>query len=370
MNFSAIIMLVVAIFFGIGCLDRCLGNKFGLGASLENGFGFMGPVALSIVGMICLSPILAGLLQPIIVPLYALLGADAAMFAPTFLSCDSGGYAIASALSDDPQMVRFAGLIVGTMVGPIISFNIPVAIGMIRKEDTKFFATGIMAALIAAPFGCFLGGISSGLSAAKTLINLVPIFILAIVIAVAIFLAADAVIKIFIVFARFMTIVITVGLGIAAFQYLTGITILEGMGDITTGFVTTGVVTLIIAGSFPLAHILEKVLKTPLAALGKRLGMNDAAMSGMLISTVTALPALANYEKMNDRGKIMIAAFAGTAAYLIGPHLGFVSATDKSMILPMFISKCSAGVIALILAGIFEKRVFKEQAAPQTSAKA
>jgi len=328
---------------------------------LENGFNLMGAIALSIVGMICFSPILAKLLQPIVIPVYQFFGADVAMFAPTFLSGDSGGYAIASELSQDPQMVRFAGLIVGTLVGPIISFTIPVAIGMIKKDDTKYFATGIMAAFIAAPFGCFLGGISCGLSAGKAIVNLIPIFIFSAVMAIALFFASAAVIRIFSVFARGIMIIITIGLAIATFQSLTGLVFIEGMGDINTGFITTGIVTLIIAGSYPLAFMLEKLFKKPLGTLGKWLDMNDAAVSGLIISFVTALPAFATYEKMNSHGKVMLAAFAGTTAYLIGPHLGYVSAMDKSMIMPMFLAKCSAGIIAMVVASLFAKRIFSNE---------
>lgn len=360
MDFNQIVMLVVAIFFALGCLDRCLGNKFGLCAVFESGFSLMGVVALGIVGMICISPILAKALQPVVVPVYELLGADAAMFAPTFLSSDSGGYAIAAELGSDPRVIQFAGLIVGTLFGPIISFTIPVAVGMIRKEDTKYFATGIMAAFIAAPFGCLVGGLVYGLPLLTVARNLVPIFLFAAVIIVTLYLVPDVMIRIFSVFARVMTI-ITAGLGLAAFQTLTGITLLEGMGDINTGWATTGVVILIIAGAFPLEFVLERLLKKPLEAAGRALKLDSASVSGILISFVTALPAFGTYEKMNPRGKILVAAFAGTTAYLVGPHLGYVSAMDRELILPMFAAKCFAGLLAMAVALWFGRRVFKKE---------
>ncbi|GAB2046015.1 ethanolamine utilization protein EutH [Agathobaculum sp. TL06] len=367
MSFNEIIMLIVAIFFVLGCLDRCLGNKFGLGQSLESGFGFMGPIALSMVGMICFSPVIASVLQPVIVPAYQAFGIDPAMFAPTFLTADGGGYAIASQISTDAEMIRFAGLIVGTMVGSTISFTIPIGVGMIPKEDAKYFATGIMSAMIAAPFGCLFAGIACGVPVGKVVWNLIPIFILSFVIAAAIFLVASVVIKVFSVFARFMTIIITIGLAMAAFTNLTGIELLEGMTDISQGFITVGVVTLIIAGSWPLAVVLEKVLKVPLNALARLLKIDATATSGLLISLVTALPAFAEYGKMNARGKVIVATFAGTMAYMIGPHLGFISATDKTMILPMFISKISAGIIGIALAVIVESRIFKNKQENQTN---
>ncbi|MDO4649844.1 MAG: ethanolamine utilization protein EutH [Eubacteriales bacterium] len=361
MNFNEIVMLVVAVFFVLGCIDKCLGNKFIVGEALDEGFAFMGPVALGIIGIICLSPVLANLLEGIIVPFYQMLGADAAMFSPTFLSADSGGYAIAKQLSTDQELVDFAGLIVGCLVGPIISFNIPVAIGMIKKEDVKYFAIGILGALIAAPFGCLAGGVVSGISVGKVVKNLVPIFIFVIIMALLLYFASNVMIKIFSGFAKLMSCIIVIGLAVAAFTNLTGNVVIEGMEEIATGFITTGVVTLIIAGAFSLARVIEKVFAKPLHAAAEKTGMNDTAVSNLIISLVTALPAFALYDKMNTKGKIVFAAFAGSVAYIIGPHLGFVSATNKDMILPMFTAKIVAGIIAITLSVFFGKRMFKEE---------
>lgn len=43
----------------------------------------MGSLALAMIGIICLAPVLANLLRPVVVPLYQALGADPAMFAGT-----------------------------------------------------------------------------------------------------------------------------------------------------------------------------------------------------------------------------------------------------------------------------------------------
>ena len=51
----------------------------------------MGSLALAMIGIICLAPVLANLLRPVVVPLYSLPGADPAMFAGTILANDMGG---------------------------------------------------------------------------------------------------------------------------------------------------------------------------------------------------------------------------------------------------------------------------------------
>jgi ethanolamine transporter EutH len=77
----------------------------------------------------------------------------------TFFAPDAGGYAIAAELSADPQLALFSGLVVAPVMGSVISFGIPVAFGLIPRGDIRYFAFGVLSALIADPFGCFFGGL-------------------------------------------------------------------------------------------------------------------------------------------------------------------------------------------------------------------
>jgi hypothetical protein len=63
----------------------------------------MGSLALAMLGIIALAPVLAGLLQPVVVPVYKFLGADPAMFAGTILASDMGGGSLAAEMTTDPQ---------------------------------------------------------------------------------------------------------------------------------------------------------------------------------------------------------------------------------------------------------------------------
>lgn len=109
MSINEIIMYIMVLFMIIGGIDKCIGNKLGLGEQFEEGIMAMGSLALSMVGIITLAPVLANLLSPIVVPVYELLGADPAMFATTLLANDMGGFALAQQLANDPQAGLFAG---------------------------------------------------------------------------------------------------------------------------------------------------------------------------------------------------------------------------------------------------------------------
>ena len=96
---SQAIINVMAVFAVLGALDRILGNRFGLGEQFEAGAKTAGSLILAMVGIISLSPLLANILEPVVVPVFSLLGADPAVFAGTILANDMGGAALARDLA-------------------------------------------------------------------------------------------------------------------------------------------------------------------------------------------------------------------------------------------------------------------------------
>ena len=82
------------------------------------------------------------------------------------------------------------------------------------------------------------------------------------------------------------------------------------------------------------------------------MGMNDAGSTG-LIATLANNIAMFNIMKdMNAKGKILNVAFAVSAAFVFGDHLGFTAGVNNSMIFPVIVGKLTAGITALILANL------------------
>ena len=183
MSINEIIIYIMVIFAALGALDRIFGSRFGLGEKFEEGIMAIGALSISMVGIIALAPVIANLLKPVIVPVFGLLGADPAMFAGSILANDMGGAPLAQALALNEDAGNFGGLIVGAMLGPTIVFTIPVALGIIREEDRKYLATGVLAGVITIPIGSLAGGLAAGYSFTMVLKNLIPIIIFAVLIA-------------------------------------------------------------------------------------------------------------------------------------------------------------------------------------------
>lgn len=360
MSINEIIIYIMVVFAALGALDRIIGNKFGIGEKFEEGIMAIGALAISMVGIIALAPVIANVLKPVIVPLYGFLGADPAMFAGTLLANDMGGAPLAQALAIDAQAGLFGGLIVGAMLGPTIVFTIPVGLGIIQESDRKYLATGVLAGVITIPIGSFVGGLVAGFPLMIVVLNLIPILLFAVLIAVGLWLFQDAMIKGFTYFGKFVVAIITLGLGLGIIESLTGIVIIKGMNPISEGFEVVADIAIVLAGAFPLVYVITKVFRKPLLALGKLLGMNDVAAAGLVASLANSIPMFGMMKDMDNRGKILNVAFAVSAAFVFGDHLGFTAGFEPDMIFPMIVGKLVGGITAIFVAMFIANKTLKE----------
>lgn len=347
---SEVLLLVMAVFALIGGLDRILGNRFGLGEQFEEGIAAMGSLGLAMLGIICLAPVLASLLRPVVVPVFRLLGADPAMFAGSILASDMGGGALAMELTQDPQAALFGGVLCGSMLGATVVFTIPVAMGILAEADRPFLAKGILAGVVTVPAGLLVGGLVMGMPILRILGNLVPIVLIAGLIALGLWRAEDAMIKGFGIFGKGVIALITVGLAAGIFQGITGITLIPGLAPIEEGFLTVGAIAIVLAGAFPLVAVLTRVLQKPLLKLGITLGINDTAAAGLLASLANSIATFTLLKDMDDRGKVVNVAFAVSAAFVFGDHMGFTAGFAPEVLPAMIVAKLVGGVSAVIVA--------------------
>ena len=356
MSFHEILIAIMAGFAILGAIDRIFGNRWGLGKEFEEGILAMGSLALAMVGIVCLAPVLATLLKPVVVPVYTFLGADPAMFAGSLLACDMGGGALARQLTDDPQAAALGGVITGSMLGATVVFTIPVAMGILREEDRPVMAKGILCGIVTIPLGVLAGGLTAGFPLTMVLRNLVPIVLIALLIALGLWRAENAMVRGFEVFGKLVVAVATVGLAAAIGEALTGYPIIRGMEPISEGFETVGVIAIVLAGAFPLVFVLTKLLRKPLLAAGGLLGINDAAAAGLLASLANSIAAFGMVKDMNERGKVVNIAFAVSGAFVFGDHLGFTAGFAPEMMGAMIVGKLVGGLTAIAAAWILTRK--------------
>ena len=356
MSINEIIVYLMVLFMALGAIDRIIGNKFGLGEKFEEGILAMGSLALAMIGILCLAPVLSALLRPVVVPVYTLLGADPAMFAGTILANDMGGAALARELALTPQAGQFGGLIVGAMLGPTIVFTIPVALGILQKEDLEPLARGVLAGVVTIPLGALAGGLAAGFPLGMVLRNLIPIVLIALLLALGLWRVPGAMVKGFAVFGKVVVAVITVGLAAAIVEALTGLVLIPGLAPIEEGFAVVGEIAIVLAGAFPLVFVVTKAFQKPLMGLGRLLGINDVAAAGLVATLANNIPMFGMVADMDRRGKVVNVAFAVSAAFVFGDHLGFTAGFDETMIFPMIVGKLTGGITAVAAAMLLTRK--------------
>ena len=356
MSAHEILIAIMAFFAVLGALDRILGNKFGLGQEFENGILAMGSLAMAMIGIICLAPVLANLLKPVVVPVYNFLGADGAMFAGTILACDMGGGALAKELTTDAQAAMLGGVITGSMLGATVVFTIPVAMGILRDEDKPHLAKGILCGVVTIPIGVLVGGLVAGFNLLMVLRNLVPIVLIAILIALGLWKFEKAMIKGFGLFGKGIIALITAGLVCAIVETLTGFEIIPGLAPISEGFETVGAIAIVLAGAFPLVYVITKLLKKPLLKLGNVLGINDTAAAGLIASLANSIATFEMMKNMDKRGKVVNVAFAVSAAFVFGDHMGFTAGFAPEMLPAVIVGKLAGGVSAVVVALLLTRK--------------
>lgn len=362
---------------GLGLIGKSIQ---GVGKEFEEGFNSWGALALAMVGVIALAPVLAVILSPIIVPIYSALGASPAMFATSLLANDMGGFFLAKELVIQNGVVTdyaswmYAGLILGSMMGATIVFSIPVGLGIIDLKDRPSLALGILAGIVAIPFGCIAGGIIaiySNITTAEgapiiftySLVfrNLIPIVIFSALISLGLWKIPNLMIKGFMIFAKLLVAGITIGLASIVLQTLTGIRLIPGLepivpieGDIpgTTirALEVISRIALVLAGAYPMVFLISKWFSKPLTKIGTKLGVSEISAVGFVATLANCIPMFKILNKMDERGKVLNVAFAVCAAFTLGDHLGFTAAVKPDMIFPVIVGKLTGGIFAILIA--------------------
>lgn len=408
MGINEVIVYIMMAFMLIAAIDRIFAQfggsetvlqKIGLGkvgrgidgsgGQFEEGFMAMGALGLAMVGMTALAPVIATVLGPVVIPVYKALGADPAMFAGTLLASDMGGYFLAKQLATTPAAQLYSGVLLASMMGPAIVFTIPVALGIIDKSDRRYLALGVLAGIVTIPVGCIAGGLVAMMSGASVdgqtaeftlifiLVNMIPVIIIAALIVLGLKLFPEKMISGFQIFAKILVGIITVGLAAAVLKFTTGWTFIPGLDPIFStqppasedmrAMEVIGSIACILLGAYPMVFLITRWFEKPLMKVGGLLNMNNIAAAGMIATLANNIPMFSMMNRMDNRGKVINCAFAVSAAFALGDHLGFVAGIGVStMIFPMIVGKLVGGISAVGVAMLIAPKASDAEQVPST----
>lgn len=380
-SFNSAVLLIMMVFMIAGAIDKIRGNKKGYGQAFDEGFMAMGPLAIAMVGAIAAAPVLCMILEPVITPVYELVGASPAVFATTLLASDMGGYALSMSLAGDNAAIgNFAGLIVGTTMGCVFLFDIPLALSLIRKKDRSVLACGILCGLVTIPVGIIAGGVMMNftplkLSFGEIISNTIPVIIIAGLVAVGLWFKPKAMMNGFNKFGAVVTGIITVCTVVAVFQHITGLrfplvdAMVEknesGMSPLEESLIIIGNIGFVLLGAFPMVEWIKKTFRKPLMKLGDLLGVDETASASFIANLANNIPVFVMMKDMAPKGKLLSTAFAVCGAFVFGDHLGFAAGVNQDMIVPVIVAKLTAGILAVLLAWLLSDKLLAKIDEPE-----
>ncbi len=350
MEMDKFVLLVIGSFFVIGCIDYMTGNHIKLGRKFEEGIKTMGPLGLGMIGILSLAPILSNFLSAKIIPICKVLHLDPSIIPSAFFAVDMGGYQMAEKLAITEEMGAFSGIIIASTLGATISFSIPVALGMLAKEDEKFFSKGVLVGIMTIPIGCLAAGLWQNINIKLLVWNLVPIFVFAIILGVGLLKAPHMFIKIFNLFGKLIMSLSAVGLLLQGIEVIFGVRLVSELAPLSESMVIVGKIAFILAGAYPMLEAINLLFKNRFEKIGKKFGINSASVAGIIGNLASNLLIFGTFKDMNSKGKVVCTAFGVSGAFVFGGQFGYVSEVAPEMLGAFIVSKLTAGLISIVLA--------------------
>ena len=357
-----VVVAVMAIFMTVGALDKALfDGRHGYGKEFERGLNTMGPLALLMVGVMCVAPALGTVLAPVLAPAFLAIGSDPALFPGFLMGLDSGGLPLARALARSPEAAAIFGIGLCSTLAAIMTIPLPFSLAAAAPESRPYIAKGLVAGIIASPLSMLGVGWTLGYGTLSILSLGAPAFAIAILLALLLTFYRRSTIRALMGLGRGMVALFTLLLAASALQHYSPVVLIPGLAPIEPQLAIVGEIGVMLAGAYPLVLFVQRHFAGGLKRLAGLLRIDETAALGMLVSIANPFPMYAMLERMTNRGKVICSAFSGPALCMLGDYLGFMSAYSPEGIAPMFAGKALAALAALAIALLLERQSPSEE---------
>lgn len=382
-----VIVYILMICLLLGCVGAVINPSKGIGFEFCEGIRQLGTIFIPVAGVMAALPYLRVFVETVFLKLANMMGHDLAIWAGMILPPDMGGNILANSLASGFETWIIA-LFVAFILGTGVTFGIPLSIAMVEKRDHKYMALGILCGLMACPVGitvsCVLcmythpmirPAVSTALAATQPLfltwpvilVNLLPVYLLCLIIAVGIWLAPQKAIKCFLLFGNLLNCVLYVVFALAVVEYFTGLgsllwpgwefyPIVADAADSNRALETAGYCAMMLGGAYPMMYLLQKYCGSAIAKLGNQLGITSVGCLGIIASSVTLVAMFRAYGKMPPLDKVRSAAWAICSGYFLADHLVYCYNFQPTLYGCLLAGKIAGGILAMILVSLLVKK--------------
>lgn len=357
MNIFIAIMLVFAL---IGFVDKTFHLKWGLELTFDKGLSTMGSLAVSIIGIYCVGITFVQQNIDVFTKLNDYLFFDSSVLIGMLLCPDTGGYPIISQICTNPDIIIFSGVLLTSILGQTISFQLPIFLAFLDQKEINNLMRGFIVGIIMVPIGLLASYFFIDIPFQTLIINLLPILLICIVIAVSIIKAPRLTVKVFSGFASFikllsyiMFFIVILGLYIPSLSYVDYALVEESTVMILK-------MIIIICGSMVLSEMILKFGSRYIEAIAHKLQINKESVVGFILNCASSLAMLPLYSKMDTKGKLINAAFSVSGAYIFGGQLGFISSVAGEYVTVYVFVKLLCGVLSVLCISLMYRKVGEE----------
>ena len=386
-----IIVYILMACLAIGCIGAVKDSSAGVGYEFCEGIRQLGVIFIPVAGVMAALPYLQHFIEFAFSGIANTMGHDSAIWAGILLPPDMGGNILANKLAETPETWIIA-LFVAFILGTGVTFGIPLSMAMVDKENYDYMALGILCGLMACPIGitvsCALcmyvhplirADVSTTAVAAsrlslhwnQILINLLPVYLICILVAVGIWLAPRVMIKGFLKFGKALNSALYIVFSLSVIEYFTGLgsrlwtnwefsPIVADLADSNRALETAGYCAMMLGGAYPMMYLLKKYLGKIIEKIGGRLGLSAEGCLGIIASSVTLVAMFRAFKTMPPIDKVRSAAWAICAGYFLADHLVYCYNFQPELYGCLLIGKISGGLLAMIFVSIFAKKTVAE----------
>ncbi len=378
-----IVLYIIMGCCGAGAIATVVKEDSGLAQSFHDGIRAMASLFLPVVGLMVSVPYLVIGVENIFGDIFRSIGADPAIAAAVIIPPDCGGYALFLALARSPEVVVIA-VMVAITTASTIAFNIPIGLSILKKEDHSYLALGAMSGFLSIPFAvlitCTILIITKPairttftttgaaeyilqLDFLTVFLNLLPIVIFCVLLALGLKFFPKAMVKGFIIFGKVLLSILTLIAAASIIEYYTGIfsRIFGGwgfdpmLGDEEESFRAIellGTIAMMLSGAFPMVYLIRKFCGKGLAKLGALVGLDEVGSAGLLAAMANAVALFSMVKDMSPASKVIAIAFTVCAGYALGDWIAFNVNFQPNLVVPVFIGQLCGGMIGIFFAKV------------------
>ena len=325
------------IFAAAGFADKALGGRWGLSGSFDRGLGIMGTMAIPVVSICTVGTEFIGRHADAMSGLSDTLFFDPTTIIGAILPPDFGGYYIVRAMTDSHDLLVFNGVILGTLLGQAIAFQLPIFMAATDREDHPAVFRGFIVGMVVVPVGLLIGALCIRMPAGLFFRQFLPVLIICLVIAAGLWRAPKKTARIFSVFAQLINWLFYILFAIAVAGIFLPSLAYASMDSVHEALLIVFKCAVVAAGALVMSELILKVFRRQIQRIAARMGINEVSAVSLLMTCATSLAILPLYPRMDPKGKQIVAAFSLSGAYVFGGSMAFVSTVSSGMTVAVFV---------------------------------